>query len=312
MYSYHMSKEEEKYLSQYDISMYDRPSIATDIAVFSIMAKEGESINGKARDSKNYRKLPKKKLKILLIKRSSYPYKNCWALPGGFCRKNEDVYESARRELFEETHVKNAYLQLSGIFGDAKRDPRGWIISHTFLALINGEKCRLRAGTDAWEARWFDVELYKEEKRKEIGKDTAVMENVYKLHLTNENENAPIDLSAEIRENRIFNEYHETSSFELEDTGGLAFDHAKIITHTLILLRRQAEADGKTVFDLMPEYFTLTELQKAFEIIQDKQLLTANFRRKMADYVVETDQMSEGAGHRPAKLFQRNLEMFYR
>ena len=62
----------------------------------------------------------------------------------------------------------------------------------------------------------------------------------------------------------------------------------------------------------MPELFTLTQLQTAFEVIRDEELLKANFRRKIADYVTETDKSIEGAGHRPAKLFKRNVEAFYK
>ena len=62
----------------------------------------------------------------------------------------------------------------------------------------------------------------------------------------------------------------------------------------------------------MPEKFTLTQLQSTFEIVQGRKLLAANFRRKMSGYVTETDEISDGAGHRPAKLFRRNLDAFYR
>lgn len=322
MESYHMSKEEKEYLKGYDITQFDRPSIATDVAVFSIMGKKGRTEKEQVQDTENYRKLPEKRLKILLIKRAGYPFKDCWALPGGFCRKNEEVYETARRELYEETHVKNAYLKLSGIFGDVGRDPRGWIISHTFLALMDGEKCDLRAGSDAWEARWFDVEFQKNEMQKSIKEDSAVMENeyclrlissdIYATNLQHKETGEPVVLSAVIREHREFRNYHETIQYEIAGNNGFAFDHAKLVTCAILSLRQQAEGDGKIVFDLMPEVFTLTELQKAFEIILDKKLLVANFRRKMADYVIETDQIMEGAGHRPAKLFKRNVENFYR
>ena len=76
-------------------------------------------------------------------------------------------------------------------------------------------------------------------------------------------------------------------------------------------MQKEVNENGRPVFDLMPERFTLTALQKAFEIVQGKKLLVANFRRKIADYVIETDEIAEGAGHRPAKLFRRNLERFY-
>lgn len=329
--AYCMSKEEKEYLEQYDITQFDRPSIAADVAVFSIMGKK--CVSNPVRDAENFRKLPERTLKLLLVKRAGYPYRDQWALPGGFCRSSEDVYETARRELYEETHVKDAYINLCGIYGDVGRDPRGWIISHTFLALFDGEMCELRAGTDAWEARWFDVEIEKREISGIVKESYALIENEYVLRLANADVEATnlggsglggssltgnkpaweeVRLSAVIRERRECVDYHETTQYEIVEEQGLAFDHAKIITCALLSLRRLAETDGAIVFDLMPETFTLTQLQKAFETIQGKKLLTANFRRKIAPYVIETEQMIEGAGHRPAKLFRRNLETFFR
>ncbi len=148
MNPYEMNKAEKEYLSHYDISAFERPSIAADMVIFFIL---NDGI------SSNIRKLQKKALKVLLIKRANYPYKDYWALPGGFVKPGEDVAETARRELYEETNVRNAYLQLVGIYGKNDRDPRGWIISNTFMALRDGENCRLRAGTDAWEAEWFQT-----------------------------------------------------------------------------------------------------------------------------------------------------------
>jgi 8-oxo-dGTP diphosphatase len=54
---------------------------------------------------------------------------------------------------------------------------------------------------------------------------------------------------------------------------------------------------------LIPEKFTLTELQQVYEVILDTELLKANFRRKIADMVFETDEYTKDAGHRPSKLF---------
>ena len=54
----------------------------------------------------------------------------------------------------------------------------------------------------------------------------------------------------------------------------------------------------------MPKYFTLTELQKVYEIILGKELIKANFRRKIKDMVVETEKFTDEAGHRPSRLFK--------
>lgn len=306
MGGYQSSEEEREYLASYDISRFDRPSVAADIAVFSIMETQIPE-----EEKENYRKDPEKRLKILLIRRGAFPYKNHWALPGGFCRPGERVEDTAKRELQEETGVKNAYLELFGIFSEPDRDPRGWILSHAFLALIDAERYQVRGGSDAWEARWFGISLEKKQVKKEVGESSAEMENRYELWLEAE-DGIPARLEASIRERKYFRDYHETVEYEILEAEGLAFDHARIILRAYLELQQQAGDTGRIVFDLMPETFTLTSLQKAYETIQGKALLTPNFRRKIAGYVTETEAMSDGAGHRPAKLYRRNLEAFYR
>ena len=310
MEKYIMSKEEQAYLAGYDISAFDRPSVAADMAVFSIMEEEKRTNLKERRDPSNYRKDPLKKLKILLIRRASFPYKNAWALPGGFCRKGESVPETARRELCEETGVSDAYLRPFDIFSEEGRDPRGWIISHAFLALINGEKYRVHEGTDAWEARWFQIEVANSETNRQISNEQAQIERIYTLRLTCE-ETDKLCLTATVKEHKNYERYHETVRYEILDCDGLAFDHARIILCAYLALQKEAGNDGTIIFDLMAERFTLTELQRAFESVLGKPLLVANFRRKIADYVLETDDIVEGAGHRPAKLFRRNVERFY-
>lgn len=297
--SYEMSQAEKDYLSNYDIGKFDRPSVAADMVIFSIL---NDGINN------NKRKLQKKALKVLLIKRAEYPYKDYWALPGGFVRPDEDVTETARRELYEEANIRDAYLQLVGVYGKKDRDPRGWIISNAFMALVNGENCTLRAGTDAWEADWFNIEIKVQEIRKEFQEDTSLIETRYRLLLTNEEKG--LSLSAELKQYKSFRNYHETVRYEIVQCEALAFDHAEIILSAMLSLRGNIENDMRQAFDLVPEMFTLTQLQNVFEIVLGRELLTANFRRKIADYVVETDIVSEGAGHRPAKLFKRYVKAF--
>ena len=301
MKSYTMSREEKEYLSHYDIRAYERPSIATDIVIFSIL---DDGI------SDNIRKLPKKALKVLLIKRANYPYRDCWALPGGFARLGEDIAETARRELYEETNVKDAYLQPVGIYGRKDRDPRGWIVSNAFMALMDGEKCCLRAGTDAWEAQWFVIDIQAQELKRELKEDGIFIDTKYRLCLTSE-ENG-LKLETGLRQYKSFQNYHETIRYEIEENDGIAFDHGEIILSALLSLRSNAEQNLRLAFDLLPEMFTLTQLQTVFEILLGKELLAANFRRKIAEYVVETERIAEGAGHRPAKFFKRNVEAFYR
>ncbi|MCI7814223.1 MAG: NUDIX domain-containing protein [Lachnospiraceae bacterium] len=293
--------EEQEYLSHYSIADFERPSLATDIAIFSIQEEQ---------DRENFRKLSKMELKILLIQRDVFPYKSCWALPGGFCVPGEDVAETARRELFEETNVNSAYLQLDGVYGEMGRDPRGWIISNAFLALIDGTQQHIHGGSDAWEARWFNITLEQREVHRQIEEARIFIETENQMNFWCEE--TDLSFSTIVREYKVFEKYHESVKYEIVENGQLAFDHAKIILSAFLSLRKKAEADDRILFDLMPEFFTLTQLQTVFEIVLDRKLITPNFRRKILPYVTETDRMVEGEGHRPAKLFQRNLGMFYR
>lgn len=297
--SYQVSEEERKYLEQYHIEAFQRPSIATDIVVFSIM-NDGKT--------DNYRKPADKALKVLLVKRANYPYINMWSLPGGFCRPDEDVFDTAKRELFEETNIRRSYLALAGIFGEKDRDPRGWIISNTYMALVNADEYEVRTGTGAWEAKWFKLDIDKKHIEKEIAGESIAIKNRYELRLTNAQED--LRIGGEIDEYKEFKDYHETVRYDIVENEEVAFDHLKILLHTFLEMRHAAEHDDKLPFDLMGETFSLTQLQNTFEIVLGHKLITPNFRRKIAPMVIETDASIEGEGHRPAKLFKRNLQAF--
>lgn len=77
------------------------------------------------------------------------PYKGSWALPGGFLKMDETVEEGAARELYEETHVKDVYLEQFKVFSTVDRDPRERVITVAFYALVRQTDYRILAGDDA-------------------------------------------------------------------------------------------------------------------------------------------------------------------
>jgi 8-oxo-dGTP diphosphatase len=92
---------------------------------------------------------------IVLVKRAYEPFKGYWALPGGLLKFNESVEDTAIREAKEETGLDIKLENLIGVFSDPKRDPRGHVISISFIASeVVGE---LRAGSDATEVGSFDI-----------------------------------------------------------------------------------------------------------------------------------------------------------
>jgi len=114
---------------------YPRPALCCDTVVFSG---------------------PPAARKLLLVRRGAEPFKDGWALPGGFVDEDERPVEAARRELAEETGLiwEGAMVPV-GAFGDPGRDPRGWTVSAAYLADLGLEEPLVVPGDDAAEARWF-------------------------------------------------------------------------------------------------------------------------------------------------------------
>ena len=115
---------------------YPRPAITVDILLF-------------AEDSTDW--------KILLIQRKNPPFKDHWALPGGFVDMDESLEESALRELHEETGLSDVQLTQLGTFGAPDRDPRGRVITVAYYGTIDATQVHVAAGSDAADARWFST-----------------------------------------------------------------------------------------------------------------------------------------------------------
>ena len=268
-------QSEKEFLSGYRIDDYERPSVTTDVVAFMIRSEESD----------NYKRNSENKLSILLIRRGQHPFKDCWALPGGFLQPGETIEACAVREITEETNVTPVALMPVAVFSEPGRDPRGWIISNAYACIISEDSVRQTGGDDASDAQWFDVGF-------ERGGDGD-----YYLDLCYAHTHLHAVLTEE--ETRF-----GKTSFAIRDGGDLAFDHARIIATALTALREGVK-NIETVFDFLPEKFTLTAMQKVQETILNISILPANFRRKIRDYVVETDEYTQGAGHRPAKLYRR-------
>jgi 8-oxo-dGTP diphosphatase len=182
-------------------------------------------------------------LHALLVRRGVPPFQGEWALPGGFVR-DETLDAAARRELEEETGLRNVYLEQLYTFGDPGRDPRGRVISVAYFALIRPEP--VRGSTDAAEAAWF-----------------------------------PADKPPR-----------------------LAFDHAAVLDAGFRRLRAKV---GYTTLgsQLLPEEFTLTQLQSLYETLLRRPLDKRNFRRRVLSLGLiraVRGKTSRGA-HRPAQLY---------
>lgn len=211
---------------------YPHPAVTVDCVVFAVDNND---------------------LKVMLIERGEEPFKNQWALPGGFVKIDEALDEAARRELEEETGLKGIFLEQLYTYGGVQRDPRERVISVAYMALVNLEGHDVKASTDAVNAAWFS----------------------------------------------------------LDDLPDLAFDHEGIIEQA------QERLEGKVRyqpigFELLPELFTLTELQTLYEIILGRELDKRNFRKKIQkmNFLTDTGELQKDVSHRAAKLYSFNKERY--
>lgn len=116
---------------------YPRPALTVDCVVFGLDDQD---------------------LKVLLIQRDLDPFAGRWALPGGFVQVGEPIETAARRELQEETGLKNVFLEQLYTFGNPGRDPREHVVSVAHYALVNLHDHAVQAATDARDVAWFAVD----------------------------------------------------------------------------------------------------------------------------------------------------------
>lgn len=182
-------------------------------------------------------------LQVLLVKRLNEPFKDKWAIPGGYVRLSENLDQAALRVLKERTNVDNIYLEQLYTFGDPLRYPNARVITCAYFALVRAE-----------------------------------------------------DLNIVTSENIA---WHKVS-----DLPALAFDHREIIEYSLKRTRERLEL-CPVAYQLLNEKFTLTEMQKAYELIMTKKLDKRNFRKKAlcTDGLIELDEYTKSSSKRPARLY---------
>jgi len=191
--------------------------------------------------------LDESELKVLLIQRGLAPFKGKWALPGGFVRVDETVDAAARRELLEETGLKNVFLEQLYTFGTVNRDPRERVVSVAYYSLVKLAEHPAAGATDASDAAWFPVAKPPE----------------------------------------------------------LAFDHSEILNSALERLRGKVRYEP-IGFELLPEKFTLSQLQHLYEVVLHTELDKRNFRKKILSMglLLPLKEKVRTGAHRPAQLFR--------
>lgn len=209
---------------------YPHPSVTTDCVVFGF---DGIELN------------------VLLVERGVDPFKGRWALPGGFINIDESAEECAKRELFEETGFREAFMEQLKTYSAPQRDPRERVITIAFYALVKISE--VKGDDDAADARWFPISQIPQ----------------------------------------------------------LAFDHDLILRDALTRLRERIHFHP-IGYNLLPEKFTLKELQNLYEGILGIRFDRRNFAKKMLhlDILTQLDETVWPTPRRQANLYKFNLENY--
>ena len=146
-------------LSDYDPSAYPPFAVTADVVVFTIVDDV---------------------LQVVLVRRGEPPFKDRWALPGGFVRPDEAPHQAARRELEEETKLglKPDKLEQLRTYGEPDRDPRMRVVTVAYWTILP-DVGDLAGGGDAVEAALVPVvDIEREERRLAFDHRTIVLDAV--------------------------------------------------------------------------------------------------------------------------------------
>ena len=265
---------DEEFLKSYNADDYEKMIITTDITLFSV-----SDIS-----KSNYRKNNKKAFSVLLIRRTTPPFKGKWCLPGGFLSLDETLLDCAKRVLFSDANLDDIYLEQLYTFSDIDRDIRGRVLSCSYLGLVDKAKVLDNLNPNA---SFFNISFIEND-------------NEIEINFSNDDESFNCKVSKAIDQYGI-------ESYKEKENNDLAFDNLEVIVTSIKRLQSKINYTD-IVFHMMPEKFTLKELQLVYEAILDKKLLDPVFRRSISDLVIKTDEVRSDGGHRPAALFTRRNE----
>ncbi|MEA5403554.1 NUDIX domain-containing protein [Arcicella sp. DC2W] len=193
---------------------------------------------------------------------------NLWSLPGGYVMKDEDIEAAAQRILEERTGVTDIYLEQFYIFGKANRST-GETLKQVFLAN------NFAIDEKSWVfERFVSVGYY-----------------------------ALVDFSKVNTKIGIYDEACEWH--DIHQLPNLAFDHAEITLKALETLRFMLD-DKLIGLNLLPDTFTMKELQMLYETILDKPLRRDNFQRKILSMGIleRIEKKFTGAAHKAPYLYK--------
>ena len=203
-----------EYLETYNPSDYRSPSLTADVMILRHRGAVTSVNMG---------------LSLLMVKRRNHPCIGYWALPGGFAEINEDIDETAKRELSEETGLEGIPIEQIHVWGETWRDPRDRVVTTQYIALVDGTKEAV-AGDDAAEVCWYDAILSCESEET----DNNISNTTYKLELTDPDSGLVLD--GKVLKTEYTDRLLKETGFKVIENNGIAFDHARFIVKGLLYI----------------------------------------------------------------------------
>lgn len=199
---------------------------------------------------------------------------NFCAVPGGFVHQDEDIDDAANRILQQRTGITEIYLEQFHVFGRATRNS---LIFMDLLLELNPELDT--AGLNRKEYEWFTKRF--------------VSIGYYAL----------VDIKKVIPQKIDIDKSIEW--YNVKELPELIIDHNEIVEKALLALRQHFD-EKLTAFNLLPETFTMKDLQELYETVFDKPLARNNFQKKMLDMNVleRLEKKFTGAANKAPFLYR--------
>lgn len=205
----------EEFLEEYNPAMYRSPSLTADVMIFRH--------KGPLKDVYN-------ELAILMVKRRNHPCIGYWALPGGFAEVDEDLENTARRELEEETGLTGIPMEQLYTWGETWRDPRDRIVTTSYIALVDDSVANPVAGDDAAQVCWYNIRLKHEGDTQDASAGRKC--STYRLILIPEG--GGDNLEAVVEVSSYISGIIRDTKYKIIYNKGIAFDHPRFIVNGLL------------------------------------------------------------------------------
>lgn len=234
-------------------------------------------------ERKDVRRLKEKKLQVMLDENNQFPTFEV--------NNQEEIKKSAENKIESIMKTKKFYIEQLYTWGNPSYYTTNAELTITYLVIINKKNIKEMPSN----LKFYDISIE--------NKENSSSQNVL---LSNDEKKIQYEIDTIIKRNRENVEYinrlvgkHEISEL------------TAIIIHSGIKRLRNRIENTNIAFSFLDKEFAISELQQVYEIILDKKLVAANFRKKIEPMIKKTDKVVKESAYRPSIQYTFN-EKFIR